>query len=94
MTIKLMFSAAVQNSKEILRFIKSSILIWELFWKDRNVIKLFDLNGQTINIKSFKVPNIVNKAYKYFRKSKAKRSFEYATILLENGIGTPQPGLL
>jgi hypothetical protein len=24
-------------------------------------------------------------------KSKAKRSFEYATILLENGIGTPQP---
>jgi hypothetical protein len=26
-----MFSAAVQNSKEILRFIKSSILIWELF---------------------------------------------------------------
>jgi hypothetical protein len=32
MTIKLMFSAAVQNSKEILRFIlKSSILIWELF---------------------------------------------------------------
>jgi hypothetical protein len=34
---------------------------------ERNVIKLFDLNGQTINIKSFKVPNIVNKvAYKYF----------------------------
>jgi hypothetical protein len=29
--LKLMFSAAVQNSKEILRYIKSSILIWELF---------------------------------------------------------------
>jgi hypothetical protein len=59
---------------------------------DRNKIKLFDLNGKTINIKSFKIPNIVNKiAYKYFRKSKAKRSFEYATILLEKGIGTPQP---
>jgi hypothetical protein len=52
-----MFSAAVQNSKEILRYIKSSILIWELFLDgDRNVIKLFDLNGQTINIKSFRYP--------------------------------------
>lgn len=58
----------------------------------RNKIKLFEFEGQTINIKSFKVPNFVNKiAYKYFRKSKAKRSFEYANKLLENGIGTPQP---
>jgi len=59
---------------------------------DRNKIKLFELNGTTINIKSFKIPNIINKiAYKYFRKSKARRSFEFATILLEKGIGTPQP---
>ncbi|WP_264537018.1 PhoP regulatory network YrbL family protein [Flavobacterium sp. N1736] len=58
----------------------------------RNIIKLFDLNDKTINIKSFKIPNLINKiAYKYFRKSKARRSFEYATILLEKGIGTPQP---
>jgi hypothetical protein len=94
MTIKLMFSQTVQNSKEILRFIKefNSDLGTVFGNGDRNVIKLFDLDGQTINIKSFKLPNIVNKvAYRYFRKSKAKRSFEYATILLENGIGTPQP---
>lgn len=58
----------------------------------RNIIKLFDLNGKTINIKSFKVPNLINKiVYRYFRKSKARRSFEYATILLEKGIGTPEP---
>lgn len=58
----------------------------------RNIIKLFDLNGKTINIKSFKIPNLINKiAYRYFRKSKARRSFEYATILLEKGIGTPEP---
>jgi hypothetical protein len=58
----------------------------------RNVIKLFELEGKTINIKSFKIPNLINKvAYKYFRKSKARRSFEYATLLLEKGIGTPQP---
>ncbi|SHG18918.1 Kdo domain containing protein [Flavobacterium defluvii] len=65
----------------------------ELFGNgDRNKIKLFDLDGKMINIKSFKIPNIVNKiAYRYFRKSKARRSFEYATILLEKGIGTPEP---
>lgn len=58
----------------------------------RNKIKLFDLEDKTINIKSFKIPNIVNQvAYKYFRKSKARRSYEYANRLLENGIGTPQP---
>ena len=58
----------------------------------RNKIKLFELEGKTINIKSFKIPHLINKiAYKYFRKSKARRSFEYATTLLEKGIGTPEP---
>ncbi|MBF2708896.1 Kdo domain containing protein [Flavobacterium soyangense] len=58
----------------------------------RNKIKLFELEGKTINIKSFKIPHLINKiAYKYFRKSKARRSFEYATTLLEKEIGTPQP---
>ncbi len=58
----------------------------------RNKIKLFELEGNTINIKSFKVPHLINQiAYKYFRKSKARRSFEYATALLQKGIGTPQP---
>lgn len=58
----------------------------------RNKIKLFELEGRIINVKSFKIPHFINKiAYKYFRKSKARRSFEYATTLLERGIGTPQP---
>ena len=58
----------------------------------RNKIKIFDLDGTAVNIKSFKIPNLINKvAYKFFRKSKAKRSYEYAIALLEYGIGTPQP---
>lgn len=58
----------------------------------RNKIKLFEVDGKTINIKSFKIPNLINKiAYRYFRKSKARRSFEYANKLLEFGFGTPQP---
>lgn len=58
----------------------------------RNAIKLFEIDGITLNIKSFKKPNLVNKiAYRYFRKSKARRSFEYASKLMDLGIGTPKP---
>lgn len=59
---------------------------------ERNQIKLFKINSYTVNIKSFKIPNKLNQlVYKHFRKSKAKRSYEFALILLEKGIGTPQP---
>ena len=59
---------------------------------DRNTIKLFDLNGSLLNVKSFKVPHLINKiAYRFFRDSKAKRSFTYAQKLLSLGILTPYP---
>ena len=75
--------------KNISDFSTSGILFGD---GKRNIIKFFDLNGVTINIKSFKIPNLINQvAYKYFRKSKARRSYEYGIKLLENGIGTPQP---
>lgn len=58
----------------------------------RNKIKVFDLQGQSINIKSFKKPGFLNSIiYTFFRKSKARRSFEFAQKLAENGIGTPEP---
>ena len=58
----------------------------------RNTIKTFPLGDITVNIKSFRKPNIINTiAYRFFRKSKARRSYEYASLLLEKGIGTPQP---
>lgn len=58
----------------------------------RNTIKIFSIEGIEFNIKSFKIPNAVNKiAYKFFRKSKAERSFQYANILKEKNIGTPEP---
>jgi hypothetical protein len=63
-----------------------------LYGGNRNSIKIFQVNDSFVNIKSFKTPHFINKiAYKYFRKSKARRSFEYATTLLQKGIGTPQP---
>src|SRR5690606_30655230 len=60
--------------------------------QDRNSLKLFKFKDMTVNVKSFKVPNIFNQiAYRFFRKSKAQRSFEYANRLGKLGIGTPQP---
>jgi hypothetical protein len=65
----------------------------QLFVKgSRNTIKLFTVNGLRINIKSFKKPGFIKKIiYKYFRPSKAKRSFEFGNRLLENGFLTPKP---
>jgi Lipopolysaccharide kinase (Kdo/WaaP) family len=59
---------------------------------NRNKIKLFDLESIKINIKSFKIPSFFNKIiYKYFRESKAKRSFDFANKLIQNGFNTPEP---
>ncbi len=58
----------------------------------RNSIKKIKVNDTTFVIKSFKKPLLINQiAYRYFRKSKAKRSFEYAEVLLKLGINTPEP---
>lgn len=60
--------------------------------QDRNSLKLFKLENKTLNVKSFRIPNFINQlAYRFLRKSKAQRSFEYANKLQELGIGTPQP---
>lgn len=59
---------------------------------ERNAIKKFKLGETEVNIKRFKNPNVFNAfIYKYFRKSKAKRSYEYANILISKDIKTPIP---
>ncbi len=59
---------------------------------ERNVIKIIEINGVKCTIKSFKVPNFINQvAYRFFRKSKAERSYNYANKLLELEIKTPAP---
>lgn len=58
----------------------------------RNTIKIFEVDDLNVNVKSFKIPNKINQfVYRFFRKSKARRSFEFANLLLKKGIGTPQP---
>ncbi|MFD0933075.1 lipopolysaccharide kinase InaA family protein [Psychroflexus salinarum] len=88
------FSSDFLNyKKELSDIIKNFDSNGQIFGSgDRNVIKTIEFEGITLNIKSFKEPNFINQiAYQYFRKSKAKRSFEYATILKDKGIGTPDP---
>lgn len=64
----------------------------ETIYKDRNVIKVFNVNGLLVNVKRFKVPHLLNRfAYAYVRKSKAERSYKYAAELQKRGINTPEP---
>lgn len=59
---------------------------------ERNSIKRFEVEGLSINVKEFKIPNNFNAiVYKYFRDSKAERSFDYANYLISKGIKTPFP---
>jgi len=58
----------------------------------RNTLKVFEIKGIKIVVKSFKIPNIVNQiAYSLFRDSKAKRSYMYSQKLLALDIATPKP---
>lgn len=58
----------------------------------RNEIREMEHDGVTFVVKSFAVPNIVNRVvYGIFRPSKAKRSFDYARLLNRAGVGSPPP---
>lgn len=59
---------------------------------DRNVIKKVVIDGESYAIKKFRNPGIFQGlVYRFLRKSKARRSFEYASRLIELGIKTPYP---
>ncbi len=57
--------------------------------KARNELKIISYENTVTVVKSFKVPNIINKiAYTFFRSSKAKKSYEYSLKIAEF---TPDP---
>jgi hypothetical protein len=81
---------------ELEGFIKAIPYIFSTFGEmvhdGKNVIKTFKVNGTLINVKSFKVPIFLNKIVsKYLRKSKSERSYDYAHMLLDRGVNTPEP---
>lgn len=61
-------------------------------YKIRNEIKIIEINGHKLCVKSFGPPNLVNRyAYAFLRMGKAKRSFYNAYKLQEMAIATPEP---
>ncbi|MCK9641185.1 MAG: hypothetical protein M0R39_14870 [Prolixibacteraceae bacterium] len=61
-------------------------------FKDRNEVKVFKEHGYELNVKAFKLPNMVNRyVYVYLRGSKAARSFQNAQRFLACRASTPTP---
>lgn len=59
----------------------------------RNQIKVFEVNGQKINVKKYCIPPIINRIfYSYkIRRPKAKTTFVNAQEILKRGFLTPHP---
>ncbi|MBQ2779743.1 MAG: hypothetical protein IJF46_08230 [Bacteroidaceae bacterium] len=63
-----------------------------IFCNNRNVVSKITLAGRAFVVKKYKRPTIANCIiYTFFRKSKARRAYEYALRLLRLGIDTPFP---
>jgi hypothetical protein len=64
----------------------------KVLYNEINVIKLFEIDGKQYVVKSFKVPNWLNRfVYSFFRKSKAERSYLNTVKLEALKVGTPPP---
>tara|TARA_B110000879_G_C11159146_1_gene508276 strand:+ start:317 stop:2449 length:2133 start_codon:yes stop_codon:yes gene_type:complete len=73
------FEALFDSSKNIIQ-------------SNRNTLKQVDIGNVKSVIKSFKIPNgIQGFIYRFFRKSKARRSYEYSFLLGSLSVNTPQP---
>ena len=58
----------------------------------RNIIKIVEYENKKYVVKSFKKPHLLNQIiYRFWRESKAKRSFENSMRLRRMGINTPEP---
>lgn len=91
--LKVVFSQKyLDRKKQFLDLLRNFHRNGETLKSGRNTIKIFEVEDTVANIKSFREPGVVNSiVYRFIRKSKAERSFEYANRLLEKGIGTPFP---
>lgn len=64
----------------------------EVLHKGRNTIKAFEINGERLAVKRFRRPNLIRAViYTFFRRSKARRSYEHAMRLRALGIDSPEP---
>lgn len=63
----------------------------EIF-KNRNAIRYIEIEGEQWVVKQFCRPHLFNRlVYRWWRKTKAQRSFEHAEALRAIGVGSPEP---
>ena len=64
----------------------------EVLHTGRNTIKAFEVEGERLAVKRFKRPNLLRAViYTFFRRSKARRSYEHAVRLRALGVDSPEP---
>ncbi len=64
----------------------------ETIYTGRNLIKVFDVDGFKVNVKRYGIPFVLNRlVYRFIRKPKGLRAYEYPFILADKGIPTPEP---
>jgi hypothetical protein len=90
MNYKYTINKEFQNLKNLLLNIEESFHKEDShIHKARNELKVISYNSLELVVKSFKIPNIINKiAYTFFRDSKAKKSYDYSVKI---GNFTPKP---
>jgi len=89
--VKLVINPKYQALKSFIENIEEYFEISEnVLYDQRNLIKAISFEGQDYVVKRFKVPNVVNRiVYRYFRPSKAKRSYDYSLRIGE--VLCPEP---
>ena len=64
----------------------------EVIYKQRNEIRVFEENGERLNVKRYRKPIFLNRiVYRFFRQPKALRAYNNALIINEKKINTPEP---
>lgn len=64
----------------------------DLVFMNRNAIKRVRLAGEAFIVKSFQIPHVFNRlVYRFWRSTKAERSFLWAQRLRRIGVGSPEP---
>ena len=64
----------------------------EVLHTGRNTIKAFETDGERLVVKRFRRPSLFRAViYTFFRRSKARRSYEHAIRLRALGIDSPEP---
>ena len=79
-------------TSEFLEVVKGNYTPDVVFCNKRNVVEKVTIAGEVFVVKRYKRPILINRIiYCFFRKSKARRAYEYAVELLKRGVDTPYP---